>query len=57
MIRDAPLPENKLLALATLLKEALRIERDLARRISQHSNRMSLRKLHKEYRELVGDLQ
>ena len=56
MTNDTPLPDNKLLALATLLKEALRIEQDLTRRRSRHPNQVSLRKLHKEYRVLVEDL-
>jgi hypothetical protein len=56
MTNDTPPFENKPLALATLLKEALRIERDLTRRLSEHPERKSLLKLHKEYQQLVEDL-
>jgi hypothetical protein len=56
MANDNALPRNKLLALATLLKEALCIERDLTGRLSQHPKQKSLLKQHKEYRQLVEQL-
>ena len=56
MANDNILPRDKLLALATLLKEALYIEHDLNGRISQHPNQKSLLKQQKEYQQLVGQL-
>ena len=50
------LPGHNLLAIATLLKEARRIERDLAGRLSKHPQQKSLRKQHNEYKQLVGRL-
>jgi hypothetical protein len=52
MANDTPLPSNELLAFATLLEEALRIEDDLTRRLSQHPKQKSLLKLQKEYQQL-----
>lgn len=56
MADDNAPPRNKLLALATLLKDAVRIEDDLTRRLSRHPKQKSLLKLRKEYRQLVGRL-
>jgi len=50
------LPRNELLALATLLKEALCVEHDLAGRLSQRPKGETLLKQHKEYQQLVGQL-
>ena len=56
MANDNVLPRDKLLALATLLKEALYIDQDLTGRVSQHPNQKSLLKQQKEYRQLVRRL-
>ena len=56
MANDNVLPGNNLLSLATLLREALYIEQDLARRLSQHPDDVSLLKQHREYRQLVRHL-
>jgi|SRR5271157_2681005 len=53
---DNALPCNELLALATLLKAARCIQRDLTGRLSQHPKEKSLLKQDKEYRQLVGQL-
>lgn len=50
------LTQNELIALATLLKEARSIERDLAGRLSRSPRRKSVLKQCKEYRQLVGQL-
>jgi|SRR5580700_2358633 hypothetical protein len=56
MANDNVLPADNLLALATLLKEALYIEQDLRGRIFQHPNQKSLLKQQEEYQQLVGRL-
>ena len=56
MAGDNALPRNKLLALATLLKEAVCIEHDLTGRLSQHPKQESLLKQRKDYQQLVGQL-
>jgi hypothetical protein len=56
MANDNALPRDELLALATLLKEALCIQHDLTGRLSQYPKRKSLLKQHKEYRQLVDQL-
>ena len=56
MANDSFLPQDKLLALATLLKEALCIKHDLTGRIAQHPNQESLLKQYKEYQQLVARL-
>ena len=53
---DKALPRDKLLALATLLKEARRIEHDLTGRLSQRPEEKFLVRQHKEYQRLVGQL-
>ena len=53
---DRFLPQDQLLALASLLKEALAIKHDLTGRIAQHPNQKSLLKQHKEYQQLVARL-
>jgi hypothetical protein len=45
-----------MLALTTLLKEALSIEHDLAARLSQRPKQKSLLKQHRDYRQLVEHL-
>jgi hypothetical protein len=56
MANDNTLHRNRLLALATLLKEALPIEHDLAGRLVQQPKQKSLLKQHKEYQRLIGRL-
>ena len=56
MANDNVLPADNLLALATLLKEALYIEQDLSGLIFQHPNQKSLLKQQDEYQQLVGRL-
>ena len=56
MADDSFLPQDKLLDLATLLKEALYIKHDLTRRITQRPNQESLLKQYKEYQQLVARL-
>jgi hypothetical protein len=48
---DRFLPQDQLLALASLLKEALAIKHDLTGRIAQHFNQKSLLKQYKEYQQ------
>jgi hypothetical protein len=56
MANDNALPRDELLALATLLKEALCIQADLIGRLFQHPKHKFLLKQHKEYRQLVDQL-
>jgi hypothetical protein len=55
-LMTVPRPAGNLLALATLLKEALHIEQDLAGRLAKHPRQKSFSKQHKEYQQLVEQL-
>jgi len=56
MAKDSILPSNELVALATLLKEALCIEHDLTVRLFKRPAEKSLLRQHKEYRQLAEQL-
>lgn len=56
MAHDNGLPGDRLLALATRLKEAVCIDHDLTGRLSQHPEEKSPLKQHEEYRRLVRQL-
>jgi len=56
MAKDSTVPDNEILALATLLKEALCIEHDLTGRLSKRPAKKSLLKLHEEYQQVVEQL-
>ena len=53
---DNSLPRDRLPALATLLKEALAIQQDLAGRLARHPKQRSLLLKQIEYRQLVERL-
>src|SRR5260370_23388708 len=56
MAIDNDLSRDKLLALATLWKEAVCIEHDLSGRLSQNPKERSLLKQHRDYQQVVGQL-
>jgi hypothetical protein len=56
MANDNTLAHNRVLALATLLKEALSIDHDLADGLCQHAKQKTVRKQLKEYQRPGGHL-